>query len=363
MDAAGNGKAERGDVEQVAPRSDGSAARVRLGVVGLGLIWLRAHKPILATLQDVFQVVALCDTSEQRRLTAAQEFPWAQVYSAASELLALPDVDAVLVLTPLALNAVIAKAALAAGKDVIMEKPIATSVAAGRELIELARRMGRRVMVLEQLAYRTLEERLMELLAAGVIGRAVFWERIHHADVDPQQGELRYDSTAWRKAGDFPLGALFDAGIHLIASLSRVFGAPESVYATGQKFRQGYGDYDHTTMTLRYSGGLVGVFSFSSCMTSLQDHYVIHGREGAILIERESIIVKRPDQSDQVLTLSAENYYERMWEHIVRALRQGVAPEYSAEKALADVATLEAVARSLKSGASELISSPCVIDS
>lgn len=331
----------------------GCAARTRLGVVGLGLIWLRVHKPILERLQDVFQVVALCDTDEQRRLVAAQEFPETQIFTSASELIASPNVDAVLVLTPLALNAAVAGAALAAGKDVIMEKPIATSVVDGNNLIALARRMGKRIMVLEQLAYRTLDERLMEMLAAGVIGQVILWERIHHADPDPYQGEMRYDSTAWRKAGDFPLGALFDGGIHLIASLSRVFGAPETVYAAGQKFRQGYGDYDQVMMLLRYGGGLVGTFSFSNCMTSLHDHYVIHGREGVIVVERESITVKRPEQPDETIIVPGESYYERMWDHLSLAVRRGVDPDYTGEKALADVAVLTAVERSLKSGASQ----------
>src|SRR5258708_20787727 len=110
-------------------------APIRLGVIGMGLIWLRVHKPILATLKDTFEPIAFCDVSEQRRAATAQEFPDAKVLSDYQSLLALPEVDAVLVLTPLALNQPVALAALLAGKHVIMEKPIARSLADLQELL------------------------------------------------------------------------------------------------------------------------------------------------------------------------------------------------------------------------------------
>ena len=102
---------------------------IKLGVIGLGLIWIRAHKPILATLKDVFEPVAFCDVSEQRRAETAREFPDATIVPDYQSLLKLPEIDAVLVLTPIGLNTTIARAALEAGKAVIMEKPIARSVA------------------------------------------------------------------------------------------------------------------------------------------------------------------------------------------------------------------------------------------
>src|SRR5690606_25884666 len=107
---------------------------VRLGVIGAGLIWIRRHQATLATLQDVFRPVAFADPSEERRGQAAEQYPDAAMVSDYQDLLALPDVEAVLVLTPIALNAQVALAALQAGKDVIMEKPIARSAAEGAQL-------------------------------------------------------------------------------------------------------------------------------------------------------------------------------------------------------------------------------------
>src|SRR5688572_25974814 len=111
---------------------------IRLGVVGAGLIWLRRHQPTLATLQEAFTPVAFADPSEERRSQAAEMFPDAVIVSDYQELLAMEQVDAVLVLTPIVLNAPVAGAALEAGKDVIMEKPIARSVAEAAQLLSRA---------------------------------------------------------------------------------------------------------------------------------------------------------------------------------------------------------------------------------
>ena len=105
-------------------------------------------------------------------------FPEALVVSDYLEVLALPQVDAVLVLTPIALNAPVAMAALDAGKDVIMEKPIARSVAEAAALLDKAQAAGRKLFVLEQMGYRRAEEILAETIASGEIGDLVMWERV-----------------------------------------------------------------------------------------------------------------------------------------------------------------------------------------
>src|SRR3712207_4967569 len=108
---------------------------IRLGVIGAGLIWLRRHQATLAAMPEAFVPVAFADPSEQRRQQAGEMFPTAVVVSDYQALLALPEVDVALVLTPIQLNAPVALAALQAGKDVIMEKPIARSVAEAAHLL------------------------------------------------------------------------------------------------------------------------------------------------------------------------------------------------------------------------------------
>lgn len=331
---------------------------IKLGVIGLGLIWIRAHKPILSTLKEVFEPIAFCDVSEQRRAETAREFPDAKVLPDYQSLLKLPEVEAVLVLTPIGPNATIAHAALQAGKDVIMEKPIARSVAEGQQLIAAARRAGRRLLVTEQLAYRQAEEMLAALLSSGEIGDLILWERVQHLEADTAQGAMRYDSTPWRKTADFPLGTLFDGGIHLIASLNKVFGMPKSVVASGRQLRSDYGEYDQVAMMFDYQGGHVGMFSHSSYLPPVKNHFYIYGTKGTVVVEPDRLLVEKPNQSSRAIELPPENAYVNMWQAIAKAWQERRDPYYTPEKAVSDVAILETVDRSIKTGQRQAIVMP-----
>jgi scyllo-inositol 2-dehydrogenase (NADP+) len=322
----------------------------RLGVIGAGLIWLRAHRPILETMGDAFAPVAFCEVSEERRAALTQEFPDARVLSDYHSLLALPEVEAALVLTPIALNAPVARDALRAGKHVIMEKPIARSVAEGRELIAAAREADRLLCVTEQVAYRQAENALADVIASGEIGELVLWERVVHLEADTAAGPLRYESTPWRKQADFPLGTMFDGGIHVVAGLSKVFGAPESVDATGMLLRPEYGEYDHIAALFHYGRGVTGMLSHSSYLPPARNHFHIYGTAGVITVEQGRLVIERREQAARVVELPQENPYASMWRALRQALAERREPFYTPEKALRDVAILEAIARAIKTG-------------
>lgn len=323
----------------------------RLGVVGMGLIWSRVHQPHLAKLQHVFELVAFCDVSAERRSAIATDFPQAQVVSDYHELLALPEVEAVLVLTPIALNETVALDALRAGKDLLLEKPIARSVATGMQIVETARQLGRRLFVTEQIGYRQADDALLTLLAAGEIGDLVMWDRVQHRILSTQPEPMNYTSTPWRINPDFPLGNLFDGGIHLIASVTKLFGTPASIYAAGsKKFRPGYGAYDQVTMLFRYEHGLIGMLSHSDCMFEAQNHFHVHGTEGVISWSPERIIIQKPDQAARSLNLPVENPYTNMWQAIAIAWQTQRQPAYTPERALRDLMVIELVGQSITTG-------------
>jgi predicted dehydrogenase len=323
---------------------------IRLGVIGMGLIWQRTHQAILETLKDTFEPVAFCDLSQERRAATAKAYPGAAVLSDTDALLALPEVEAVLVLTPLALNAPTARAALLAGKHVIMEKPIARSVAEGQELLDTARQAEKRLFVAEQLAYRQAEDTLAEIVAGGAIGDLVLWERVQHLEADTAQGALRYDTTPWRKQANFPLGTMFDGGIHLIASLTKVFGVPQNVAASGRQLRPDYGEYDHVAALFEYANGARGMLSYSTYLMPMQNQFRVYGTTGMLAVERDQIVVEAADQPARTIELAAEHAYVVMWKAFAGAFREDHLPLYTPEKALQDVAILEAVDQSIKSG-------------
>jgi predicted dehydrogenase len=122
-----------------------SGRRVRVGVIGCGLIAQLMHLPHLLELSELFEVTALCDSSRQVVDGCGGRFGVSQRYTEWEQLLA-QDLDAVLVLTP-GSHAPMAVAAAAAGRHVFVEKPMCYSAAEGRQMLAAAAAGGVILMV------------------------------------------------------------------------------------------------------------------------------------------------------------------------------------------------------------------------
>jgi predicted dehydrogenase len=140
-------------------------ARIRVGVVGCGLIAQVMHLPYLAELDERFELAAVCDLSPAVAAACARRFGAGRALSSFDDLLELP-LDLVMVLTG-GSHAEAGIAAAEAGRHVFVEKPMALSPAAGARLVDAARRAGVVLMVGTMKRYDPAYERLQEL-AAGL---------------------------------------------------------------------------------------------------------------------------------------------------------------------------------------------------
>jgi len=105
---------------------------LRLGVVGPGLIWQGRHQPALDKLKNIFEVKAFLAFSERNKEKVSKDFPQASFDTNSKIFMDRPEIDAVMVLTPIHLNASVALQALNAGKDVFLEKPMAHDLQAAK---------------------------------------------------------------------------------------------------------------------------------------------------------------------------------------------------------------------------------------
>ena len=128
-----------------APVPGGPAGRLRVGVVGTGLIAQVMHLHYLAELSDRFEVAAVCDIAEDSARACAERYRIPAVFTDATELLRHP-LDAVMVLTS-GSHAPIAVAAARAGLHVFVEKPMCFSVGEGRAMVAAAEQAGVTLMV------------------------------------------------------------------------------------------------------------------------------------------------------------------------------------------------------------------------
>lgn len=120
--------------------------RIKLGYVGCGMMAQRVHLPNFASLSDC-ELVALAEVRQRLGEKVQRRYGIPCLYRDHRELIADPEVDAVAVSAPFALQSEIARECLAAGKHVFMEKPMAVSLAHGEAILDASRRGGGRLMV------------------------------------------------------------------------------------------------------------------------------------------------------------------------------------------------------------------------
>lgn len=212
---------------------------VRIGVVGFGQ-WGPNHVRNFS-LADGCEVVRICDASDAR-LHAAQKFlRGVAVTKNSGEVTQAADVDAVVVATPTGTHYELVKAALASGKDVLCEKPLARTAAECRELAGLAAARSRVLMVGHVFLYNAGVLHLKADLDRGELGRVYYMDAVR-----TNLGPVRSD-----------VGAIYDLASHDISIFNFLLGAPPlEVSATGQSVLQ-QGVEDVGFLTLRYPGNVV----------------------------------------------------------------------------------------------------------
>ncbi len=134
--------------------------RLRVGVVGCGLIAQVMHLHYLRELSELFEIAALCDISKDVREACALDYGVAKTFERWQDLIAEP-LDAVLILTP-GSHAPIAIAAAEAGRHVLVEKPMCFTLAEGEAMIAAAERAGVTLMVAYNKRYDPAFGRLKE---------------------------------------------------------------------------------------------------------------------------------------------------------------------------------------------------------
>lgn len=136
--------------------------RLKVGVVGCGVIAQVMHLPHLAELRDRFEIAALCDISEPTARACAEIYGVEKVFTSWQDLVN-ERLDVVMVLTS-GSHAPIAVAAAKAGSNVFVEKPLCISLSEGEELLAAVRKAGVRFMVGTMKRYDPAYERLLEFL-------------------------------------------------------------------------------------------------------------------------------------------------------------------------------------------------------
>jgi len=200
--------------------------RLRIAIAGVGVG--RQHLEAFRKLPEQFDVVALCDPNVERRDAVASEFGIARTTTTFDDLLVQDDVDVVDICTPQSLHYLQVKAALAARKHVICEKPVVGSLADCDALIDAERASGARAMPVYQYRFGVGLQKLLHLIDRGVTGR----HYLSTAETTWRRGPA-YFETAWRgNLSQAMGGCLLTQAIHAHDALTLTLGGVRKVYAT-----------------------------------------------------------------------------------------------------------------------------------
>ncbi|MEN2739627.1 Gfo/Idh/MocA family oxidoreductase [Microbacterium sp. X-17] len=248
-----------------------SVPQLRWGIVGTGIAAsfvaaLHGHTTQHAT------AVTARDVEKTRAFAVKHEI--AVVHESIEALVEDPTVDVVYVATPHPLHHDVALAAIAAGKHVLVEKPIAMSAAEASEITEAGRAAG--VLVMEAMWTRYLPQSdvIRQLLEDGAIGTVNIVDANFGfpAPFDPM-------SRMWSK--ELGGGALLDAGVYPISFASSILGSPTSVTAKGTVTETGV---DGTASLLLTAQSGATALLTTSMLTSVPTTAVVMGTKGYIEI-------------------------------------------------------------------------------
>lgn len=156
------------------PQSEHATNLVRVGVIGYGY-WGPNVTRNLTGLERC-QVTTICDRNPVALKRARQLYPGIHLTSDVAEVLNSTEIDAVAVVTPVWTHFEIARAALENGKHVFVEKPFTSTVQQAEQLIELAERKNRQIMVDHTFLFGGAVRKIRELVENGTLGPLYYFD-------------------------------------------------------------------------------------------------------------------------------------------------------------------------------------------
>lgn len=248
-----------------------------IGLIGYGL-WGKHHARAITEADGVTLAAIACESAATGAVARA-EHPLVPVVRGYQALLALPGIDAVAIVTPNHLHTEMTLAALAAGKDVLLEKPMALSLADCKLINDAARLHGRIVSLVHQFRLSTQWGALKAWIDAGDIGEP------RYANISLFRFPYRPGSGGWRNQREKVGSWILEEPVHFFDNVMWYFerlGDPVSVVAAGNASGGNAGMAENFSCVLRWAGGAYATITQS--LAGFESHQVVEisGSEGSI---------------------------------------------------------------------------------
>lgn len=332
---------------------------IRYAVVGAGWISQEAFIPGVAQSGNSrIQAIVTGDLVKAQKLADFHGIPQVVSYADYDALLADDSIDAVYIALPNSLHANYAIRAARAGKHVMVEKPLAISVAESEAMIAAARENNVFLMTAYRLHNEPGTVALLEKIREGAIGKPLFFQSVFAFQM--AAGNHRLKAEHWG-------GALQDVGVYCVNAARHVFGE-EPVEATATKHQPKddprFAEVEASiAATLRFPSGGIAQFvaSFGAADTN---YYRVIGADGEVeldpgyLFQVATHMRLRKDGKVENIPFPQVDQFGGQVAYFSDCISSGTPPEADGEEGLCDMRVLLAIEESANTGKPVLIKSP-----
>ncbi|KAA9327024.1 oxidoreductase [Hymenobacter busanensis] len=253
---------------------------IQTGLLAYGMSGQIFQAPFL-TAHPGFALRAVVERS-QKRIQA--RYPAVVSHDSVEALLADDAIELVVVNTPNDSHVALARQALQAGKHVLIEKPVATSVAEVDALWQLARQMNRHIFAYQNRRWDSDFLQVQQLVESGQLGQLV--EVTFRFD----RYKMPLHHKVFKETPELPgSGLLFDLGPHILDQALSLFGRPAQVRRTLGSFRPGSQVDDYFQLQLHYPAGPLVTLASGLVIAQPLPSYVLHGTQGSFNKSRADV--------------------------------------------------------------------------
>jgi predicted dehydrogenase len=280
---------------------------VKVGVIGCGSIAKNRHFPEYESHQET-EIIAVCDIVPDRANAAAQRYG-AQAYTDYIELLKNEEIEAISVCTPNYLHARITVAALEAGKHVLCEKPMATSLADAEKMNEAAAKSGKILMIGHNQRFVPSHQKAKQLIESGEVGK-VYSFRTAFGHSGPETWSVDGLESWFFKKDQAVIGAMGDLGVHKADLLRYILGEEfVEVGAFVETTAKKNTDVDDSAACiLRTENGIIGTLTASWSYAKEDNATVIYAEKAVLRLEDDpkySLIIHHDNGKTETIQLGS----------------------------------------------------------
>jgi UDP-N-acetylglucosamine 3-dehydrogenase len=318
--------------------------RLKVGVIGCGAIAQRRHLPEYIARADV-EVIAVCDFHLSRAQEVAEMFGVRKIYDQHEELLANNDIEAVSVCTPNHLHAAVSIEAMKAGKHVLCEKPMATTIKDAEAMVRAAKENGVFLMIGHNQRLMPVHQKAKQVLQEGSLGKVLSFQTVF-GHSGPENWSVDGEKSWFFQKEAAIVGAMGDLGVHKadlirwlladeITEVSAVYGSLHKTAAVD----------DHAILLLKTQKGALGTLTASwTFYPNEVNHTLMYCEKGTLKIGTDpefGVIVEHLDgrreqyHLDKVQTNESDGQTNSgVIDHFVEGVLSKKGPEINGEEGL-----------------------------